>query len=237
MPKNPKFPDSFDYLVNFYPDDSMPKIIEDIRYAGSHNFMGRPIEGYNDTQCVVSNKVGFGLIKAQKVAITQGYTLKIYDAYRPLKASADMLKWSLDPEDQTTKGEFYLHVNKGDVFKLGYVALQSGHTRGAAVDVTLVKLDNNAQSEYRPGDTLKDASAPNQADRFPDNSIDMGTGWDCFHERSHTKSPLITEEQAANRLLLADIMMGAGFEGYQYEWWHFALTGVSKDIYYDFDIE
>ncbi|MCC2646020.1 MAG: vanX [Rickettsiaceae bacterium] len=224
-------PPDFDYLENID-----PTIIQEVRYAGYHNFIGRPIAGYTAPKCVVLKKLGYQLKEAQKIALDKGYSLKLYEAYRPLKASAQMVEWSQDPEDQIMKEEFYKHVDKKDVFKLGYVALQSGHTRGAAVDVTLVKMPPAEQPEYKPGDKLFDSILP-QAERFPDNSIDMGTGYDCFNEKAHTHNLDLTPEQIANRTLLHDIMKSAGFEEYPYEWWHFKLADEQyPNTYFDFDI-
>ena len=74
--------------------------------------------------------------------------------------------------------------------------------------------------------------------RFGDNSLDMGTGFDCFHDRAHTANKDVGAHQRANRLLLKSLMEKHGFVNYELEWWHFTLKKEPfPDTYFDFPIE
>ena len=83
------------------------------------------------------------------------------------------------------KAEFYPQVDKTRLFADGYIAEKSGHSRGSTMDLTIVRLPAVPTRPYRPGEQLVPCYAP-QAERFPDNSVDMGTGFDCFDTLSHT---------------------------------------------------
>jgi D-alanyl-D-alanine dipeptidase len=135
------------------------------------------------------------------------------------------------------KAEFYPRVRKQRLFKDGYIAEQSGHSRGSTLDLTLVKLPAGRQERYHRGDRLRDCGNP-RARRFRDNSIDMGTGYDCFDPLSHIYNARIKGKQRANRLRLRAPMIAAGFKGLKEEWWHFTLRGEPfPETFFDFPIE
>jgi len=227
-----QLPTGFVYL-----EDIDPSILQEIRYATHHNFLGRPVDGYLKNRCIVTEPLARALAQAQQTALKLNLTLKVYEAYRPLRAASDFLKWAKDCQDQSMKAEFYPHLDKATLFEAGYIAVRSQHSRGAAVDLTLVPLPVPSQPTYKPGDPLMDSSLP-KAQRFQDNSIDMGTGFDCFHEKSHTWNPTVPEEAKRNRALLCGIMTGCGLRNYEKEWWHFSLTNEPfPDLYFDFLIE
>ena len=92
--------------------------------------------------------------------------------------------WAKDFDDTRMKAEFYPRVRKQRLFKDGYIAEQSGHSRGSTVDFTLVRTPPRRQETYTRGDRLRDCAREAGA-RFRDNSIDMGTGYDCFDPLSH----------------------------------------------------
>lgn len=78
--------------------------------------------------------------------------------------------------------------------------------------------------------------APHE-DRFPDNTIDMGTGFDCFDTLSHTLDPRIQGEARANRLFLKETLEDVGFTNYENEWWHYTLDDEPfPDTYFDFPV-
>lgn len=224
-------PKGFCYLSNL--DKS---ILQEIVYATEHNFMGRPIAGYKKEICIVSQALGEKLIEAQKKANKLGFTLKVYDSYRPLRAVEDIVFWAQDKNDQKMKAEFYAHINKADLFELEYVAIRSSHCTGCAVDLTLVPLPVPNQAKYQIEKDLKDGILP-QNERYQDNSIDMGTSFDCFHELSHTMNPNINTTAKNNRKLLCDIMHSCGFENYEKEWWHFSLVDKPFSCFFDFEVE
>ena len=108
------------------------------------------------------------------------------------------------------------------MFEEGYIAEQSGHSRGSTVDLTLVRTPAAAAGALpprRPAARLRRAAG----ERFRDNSIDMGTGYDCFDPHSHPFSARVTASSAATGCCCARAMFEAGFNGLETEWWHFTL--------------
>jgi zinc D-Ala-D-Ala dipeptidase len=211
-------------------------IIEEIRYFTPHNFIGEPIDGYRQKMCVLTRPAAEALHKAQVSLLRRGYTLKVYDCYRPQRAVDHFVEWARDLDDQRMKQEFYPRVDKTRLFADGYIAEKSGHSRGSTVDLTIVKLPARPTRPYVPGQPLVPCHAP-QDERFPDNSVDMGTGYDCFDTLSHTLDPRVTAEQRANRLLLKDTLEGLGFVNLPEEWWHFTFKPETfPDTYFDFPV-
>jgi len=212
-------------------------ILHDIRYHGHHNFLGRPVDGYRDPLCILTREAATALAKAQRTVRRLGYTIKVYDCYRPQRAVDDFVRWAADPADTATKREFYPDLDKSVLFELGYIAERSGHSRGSTLDLTLVKLPPRGQPPYIPGVTpLVPCYAPVRQ-RFPDNTVDMGTGYDCFDPLANTLDPRITGAPLRNRLILKNAMEGAGFTNYPLEWWHYTLAGEPyPDTYFDFPV-
>jgi len=203
-------------------DDVDPTILQDIRYETPYNFVGRRIDGYREPLCILTRRAARGLARAQNALEPQGYTLKVYDCYRPQRAVDHFARWA-ENGSTTMKREFYPRVAKRRLFDDGYLARRSGHSRGGTVDLTLVKLPAKPQPVWtRREFGLVSCTAPRRR-RFPDNSVSMGTGYDCFDPRSHTLDSRITGRAGRNRLLLKRTMEDAGFEHYANEWWHFTL--------------
>ena len=205
-----------------YLRDVDPTIVQDMRYAGSHNFLGRPVAGYEAPECILCSEAAKALKDIQAELAPMGLGLMVYDCYRPQRAVDDFVSWSEAIADQATKEEFYPRVNKKDFFELGYVAKKSSHSRGSTVDLTVIPLNAQAKQSYTPGQKLVPCFADYDA-RFKDRSIDMGTGFDCMDELSHSQSPLVSAQAKANRALLRGLMLKNGFAPYEYEWWHFTL--------------
>ncbi|MBA9002971.1 M15 family metallopeptidase [Thermomonospora cellulosilytica] len=211
-------------------------ILEEMRYTTAHNFIGDPINGYRQPVCILTRPAAEALRRAQRKLLRQGYSLKVYDCYRPQRAVDHFVAWAKDLDDQRMKAEFYPRVDKADLFADGYIAEKSGHSRGGTVDLTIVKLPARPTRPYRPGQELVPCYYP-QDQRFPDNSIDMGTGYDCFDTLSHTLDPSITPEQRANRLLLKNTLEEQGFVNLPEEWWHFThKPELFPDTYFDFPV-
>jgi D-alanyl-D-alanine dipeptidase len=142
-----------------------------------------------------------------------------------------------DTENTKTQKEFYPTIDKRNLFRDGYIAEKSSHSRGSTIDLTIVSLPAEPQAEYRAGQSLFECYLPAEK-RFADNSIDMGTGFDCFHELSHTENGNIGQRQKINRLLLKSLMEKHGFKNYDMEWWHYTLKNEPyPDTYFDFIIE
>jgi D-alanyl-D-alanine dipeptidase len=202
--------------------DVDPTIVVEARYYGSHNFIGRPIDGYEAPKCLLAREAALALAEVQADVRAFGLGLKTYDCYRPQRAVADFARWARDLADTKMKAEFYPDLDKSQLFELGYIAERSGHSRGSTVDLTLVPLAAPSEAAYRDGDPLVRCTAP-RSERFRDDSLDMGTGYDCFSELSHTENPDVGPVAARNRLLLKSVMEKHGFVNYAQEWWHFTL--------------
>ncbi|MEU9255866.1 M15 family metallopeptidase [Streptomyces sp. NPDC048270] len=216
--------------------DVDPTIRQEIRYHTPNNFVGEPINGYLQPTCVLTRPAARALHRAQRTLLRQGYTLKVYDCYRPQRAVDHFVTWAKDLDDQAMKGEFYPRVDKNRLFEDGYIAERSGHSRGSTVDLTLVKLPARPAPPHDPDRPLTPCYAP-QADRAPDDSVDMGTGYDCFDTLSHTLDPRIQGEQKANRLLLKSTLESAGFKNLPEEWWHYTLRDEPfPATYFDFPV-
>jgi D-alanyl-D-alanine dipeptidase len=215
----------------------IPQINLEIRYFGPHNFVGEKVDGYLAPKCVLTKEAAEALLSVQKDLEPFSLTLKIYDCYRPQRAVDHFVKWAKEIDNTKTKKEFYPTVDKRNLFKDGYIDSKSGHSRGSTVDLTIVPLPVPKQQEYILDQKLSECYLP-APKRFPDNSIDMGTGFDCFHELSHTANKNIARQQKVNRLLLKTLMEKHGFKNYDLEWWHYTLKNEPyPNTYFDFPIE
>jgi len=217
-----------------YLRDIDPTIVQDIRYAGSNNFVGRPLRGYGAAECVVKREVGLRLQAIQQELSKQNLSLKMFDCYRPARAVADMVAWAGNGKQTAAERRFNPAFAKADLFRLGYIATHSGHSTGAALDLTLVDLKADNSAVFDPNKAYSDCTAPAEA-RAPEASIDMGTGYDCSDRKSHTAARSITPAQRRSRDLLVAAMARQGFVNYSKEWWHFSLPGMGWAAY-DFPI-
>jgi len=191
----------------------VPGLVVDMRYAGSSNFIGRPIEGYEEPVCILTLQAAEALAAAQTELKAYGLGLKVFDCYRPTRAVADFVRWAKDETDTKMKAEFYPDLDKSELFARGYIAERSGHSRGSTVDLTLVYL-------------------PYESD------VPMGTGFDFFSTRSWPTDAAQPSEVRAHRLLLSTIMQRHGFKPYTNEWWHFTLVDEPHpDNYFDFPVK
>ncbi len=207
-------PSGFVYLK-----DVAPTILQDIRYATKNNFTGTVLPGYEAGECVLRQDVALALAKVQKKLKPQGYSLKTYDCYRPHRAVRAFGAWARDLSNQKSK-DYYPRIAKSSLFARGYIARRSSHSQGAAIDLTLVQLPAQTQTRF-------DATAPRKActsalTTSGDNSIAMGTSFDCFDVMSHTDNPKIRGKAHINRMRLRAIMTRTGFINYRKEWWHYS---------------
>ncbi|MGW1211924.1 M15 family metallopeptidase [Streptomyces sp. NPDC002499] len=213
-----------------------PTIIQEMRYFTVHNFVGERIDGYRQPICILTRPAAEALHRAQTQLRSQGYTLKVYDCYRPQRAVDHFVRWAEDLDDQAMKSEFYPNVDKTRLFEDGYIAAKSGHSRGSTMDLTIVKLPARPTRPYHPGEPLVSCLAPKDQ-RFPDNSVDMGTGFDCFDTLAHTLDPRVQGQQRANRLLLKGTLENLGFVNLAEEWWHYTFKPEPyPDTYFDFPV-
>ncbi len=217
--------------------DIDPTIVQEIRYFTPHNFTGDPVDGYLAPVCILTRPAAEALHRAQQEFLEQGFTLKVYDCYRPQRAVDDFVAWAKDLDDQRMRAEFYPRVDKTQLFDDGYIAEKSGHTRGSTMDLTVVPMPVQDTPPYVAGQPLVDCTAP-QPFRFPDNTIDMGTGYDCFDTLAHTLDPRIQGDQLKNRLFLKDGLEKQGLVNYENEWWHYTFKPEAyPDTYFDFPVD
>jgi D-alanyl-D-alanine dipeptidase len=190
----------------------VPGLLADIRYAGSHNFVGRPIDGYEAPRCLLTREAANALADVARDLSSRGLHIKVFDCYRPARAVANFVRWARNIGDTAAKTEFYPNVDKRTLFRDGYIASHSGHSRGSTIDMTLAGDDGR--------------------------ELDMGTPFDFFSPRSWTADSSITAEQHASRMVLAVAMRRHGFRGYDKEWWHFTLRGEPfPETYFDFPVK
>lgn len=208
-----------------------PTILVEMRYFGHHNFIGKSVRGYEANKCLLLKDVAAALSKVQQKLLKQGKSLKLYDCYRPQQAVTAFVNWARDLSDTLMKTEFYPRENKKSLIKRGYIASRSGHSRGDTVDLTIVNLPAHNQPLFQIKEQV-DCTTPVQT-RYQDNSLDMGTGYDCFDPLSHTKHPKMGVAQLKNRLFLKKIMEQQGFRNYSKEWWHYTFRKPSgnKEFY------
>ena len=171
------------------------------KYKTNDNFTGRPVNGYNQLEVMLTVEAIEALKAAQREFVQDGYGIKVFDAYRPQKAVDDFVQWAAIETDTLNKQAFYPNLKKSQLFTFGYIAARSGHSRGSTLDLTLVYLKGEKRLE----------------------EVDMGGSYDYFGEVSHVLYKDLTVKQKAARMYLRRIMLKHGFQPYEKEWWHFTL--------------
>ena len=200
------------YEVNSFLSDEVQPIQTAVRYFSADNFVGEVITGYNAEKILMTLEAALALAAIQIELGERGLGLKVFDAYRPQQAVDDFARWAEDINDTSTKAEYYPNIAKKDLFSLGYIAAQSGHSRGSTVDLTLVEL-------------------------ITGDELDMGAPWDLFDPISWPTSLEVSLPQKTNRETLREIMLRYGFNPLREEWWHFTLDDEPfPDTYFDFPI-
>jgi len=205
-----------------YLRDVEPAIAQEIRYASADNFVGMPLPGYGAAECVLRRDAALALRKVQADLAPAGLGLKMYDCYRPTRAVRAMAQWANDGRGAGPGKRFFPRLDKSRLFALGYIAMRSAHSSGTAVDLTLVPLPRTPAAAFDPTATYGSCAGP-AAQREPDDSLDMGTGYDCLDAASHTANGAITAEQRRHRDTLVAAMRKRGFKNYFREWWHFSF--------------
>jgi D-alanyl-D-alanine dipeptidase len=196
--------------------------------------MGRSLAGYAAAECVVKREVGLALKCIQQALAPQNLSLKMLDCYRPVRAVHDMVVWARNGRETPAERRYNPAFSKADLFRLGYIASHSGHSTGAAVDLTLVDLKADNSARFDANKAYADCTADAGA-RAPEGSVDMGTGYDCSDVKAHTAAKSITPVQRRWRNTLLAVMAKQGFVNYSKEWWHFSLPGAARPAY-DFPI-
>jgi D-alanyl-D-alanine dipeptidase len=192
--------------------DFIPAIVQEIRYYSTYNFIGDRIDGYEEPCALLTIEAARALKSVSNEMLVQGYRLKIFDAYRPVSAVKHFILWGIEDQDIRMKPYFYPDLEKQDLFIKGYIAKQSSHSRGSAVDLTLLDMKTGKE-------------------------LDMGSPFDLFSEVSHPDCRSITDEQYENRMTLQRAMIRNGFAPLECEWWHFRLEDEPyPDTYFEFPV-
>lgn len=192
--------------------DFVPSAVQEIRYHSTYNFIGERIDGYEEPIALITKEAARALKSAAGELMVQGYRLKIFDAYRPATAVKHFVLWGIEDTDIRMKPYFYPGLEKQELFSKGYIAKQSSHSRGSAVDLTLLDMATGKE-------------------------LDMGSPFDFFGEISHPDFKGITDEQYENRMLLQSVMLRNGFAPLECEWWHFMLADEPyPDTYFSFPV-
>ena len=192
--------------------DFVPAVILEIRYYSTYNFVGDRIDGYEQPCAIMTKEAARVLKEISNKLNVMGYRIKVFDAYRPATAVRHFTLWGVDDLDLRMKPFFYPDLEKQELFRKGYIASKSSHSRGSTIDLTLLDMKTGKE-------------------------IDMGSPFDYFSEMSHPDFKGITKEQYENRMFLQDVMVRGGFEPYDCEWWHFTLRDEPyPDTYFDFPV-
>ena len=190
----------------------VPGLIVEMRYFGDNNFVGERIDGYEAARCLLTARAANALAAVERQLAARGLGLKVFDCYRPTRAVAHFIRWARNANDVRRKAEYYPDIDKRDLFRLGYLATRSGHSRGSTVDLTLIR-------------------------RADGSELDMGTPFDFCGRRSWTSDRSVSLEAQNNRALFAAAMMRGGFRPYHREWWHFTLVNEPfPATYFDFPV-
>ena len=190
----------------------VPGIVQEIRYYSTYNFIGERIDGYEEPCALLTIEAARALKAVSSELIVQGYRLKVFDAYRPACAVKHFVLWGIEDQDVRMKPYFYPDLEKQALFAEGYIARRSSHSRGSAVDLTLLDMKTGREA-------------------------DMGSPFDLFSEASHPDYRGVTDEQFENRMLLQKAMIRNGFRPIDCEWWHFSLANEPyPDTYFNFPV-
>jgi D-alanyl-D-alanine dipeptidase len=189
--------------------DVAPTIRQDMRYAGSDNFLGRPAKRYEAPVCILTDAAAQALAKAQQLLEKDGLSFVVFDCYRPKSAVADFVAWTRAGGD--IAAQWSPTTPRKELIAKGYIAARSAHSRGSTVDIGIVSTG-----------PAKPFAAPSCGAATP-AMLDFGSGFDCFDPVSNTAHRPLPEQATANRARLVEAMSAAGFRNYSAEWWHFTL--------------
>ncbi|MBR2742154.1 MAG: M15 family metallopeptidase [Clostridia bacterium] len=192
--------------------DYVPGIVQEIRYHSTYNFIGDRINGYEEPCALLTIEAARALKAVSGELNVRGYRLKVFDAYRPVCAVKQFVLWGIEDTDIRMKPYFYPDLEKTALFETGYIATRSTHSRGSAVDLTLLDMASGRE-------------------------VDMGSPFDFFSEVSHPGYRGITDEQYENRMILRNAMLRNGFAPLECEWWHFSLKDEPyPETYFEFPV-
>lgn len=189
-----------------------PAVHQDMRYAGSANFTGRPVPGYAAAECILATPVAAALGRVQRELERDGFALVAYDCYRPARAVRAFIAWA--EGNDSTDPAYHPTLPARELIAEGYIAARSGHSSGGSVDVGLMRRRGGAWE-----------------------AVDMGSAFDFFGARSHVDAPGIGAGARVDRRRLARAMERHGFAPYSREWWHFRFrTEPFAGRIFDFEV-
>lgn len=196
-----------------YIEEIIPNAQIDIRYLTSDNFVGKPVNGYKKNVAILTKPATLALAKVEKELNSKNLGIKIFDTYRPQRAVDHFKAWAKAIDDTITKRKYYPSIDKKNLFRDGFIASKSAHSRGSTIDLTIIDLKTKKE-------------------------LDMGTVFDFFGPQSAHNYPKLTTTQKKNRQLLKSLMVKHGFKPYAKEWWHYSFINEPyKKTYFDFDVK
>jgi zinc D-Ala-D-Ala dipeptidase len=209
-------------------------IITNLSYYSENNFMGMQVDGYCSNNLLLTIDAANALSKAQDLFRLDGYSIVVYDGYRPQRAVNHFIRWASDLDDNKMKREFYPRIDKKNLFAFGYIAEKSQHSRGSTVDISIIDNGKKIHDyKYEQRILLDDYAFT----YLNDGTVDMGVHFDFFDKSSSSVTKLVAKEYQECRDYLRDIMNKAGFLGYEKEWWHFNLNNEPyPNSYFDYVI-
>ena len=210
--ENEETPAELDHSEFVILTEIIPDIVTELRYYSTYNFVGARIDGYEEPVAILTKKAAEKLKNVSKFMDENGYRIKVWDCYRPKSAVDHFLRWSEDESDDKMKDIFYPHLTKKEVYKKGFVASNSSHSKGSTVDLTLINKTTGAD-------------------------IDFGGCFDYFGNLSHTNYTGIEQIFQDRRQFLKQIMEENDFENLPEEWWHYTLKDQQfPNTYFNFPV-
>lgn len=207
--------------------DVTTSIVQDMRYATSNNFMGRPIEGYKKGECILNYDTAIALKNVQQDLAADSQTLVVFDCYRPRKAVLNMVDW-VNSGDGFNK-KYFPATHQSKLIQDGYISDKSNHSRGFTVDLAIAPIRKPWIKWWRPNVC---------GNRRDPQSLNFGTPFDCFDKKTATDDKSISQSAQKNRQKLKALMEKHGFRNYSEEWWHYTLRLQPQDApFYDFDVQ
>ena len=201
-------PEGFVYL-----HEVDPSIGQKIEMATSDNCVGAKLEGYEGNQAICTRALANELKKAQHSLkkINKNYSLRVEDAYRPVRATEHLKRWAADPNDTKTKEKCYPEIDKKDLPGKYIAAGKSSHNRGSTVDIIIIDLKTGKPLDFGPS---------------------------FFGDYAHINYIGLSPVQRDNRKFLRELMLAHNFKPYDAEFWHYTLKNEPfPDTYFDFLIK
>ena len=208
-----------------------------MKYFSKDNFTGDIVPHYKANRGIMTKEAAIALSKAQKKFLEKGYSIVIYDAYRPSSSVQYFVEWMNDKNNTKRKKFNYPYIEKKIDMKDIYINSVSGHSRGSTIDLSIIDKNKILLKES----IYEERTFNGKIYPFNnDNTLDCGTSFDLMDPASWSFNNKydFTEEQKNNRKFIRDIMESEGFKVLDEEWWHFTLKNEPySDQYFDFEIQ